>query len=115
MPEWIYFIHPPRENFAATMTDAERRVWAEHAERLQRLLDEGVLILAGPTLGTVNTGIARDRGARRGDRAPDHRRRTRRSPAAWPAASCGPFRAVVPAGARRAAGITAGDAGGAAR
>jgi uncharacterized protein YciI len=58
MPDWIYFIHPPRENFAATMTDAERQVWSEHAERLQRLLDEGVLVLAGPTLGTVNTGIA---------------------------------------------------------
>jgi uncharacterized protein YciI len=58
MPEWIYFIHPPRENFAATMTDEEKQVWSEHAERLQRLLDEGVLILAGPTLGPVNTGIA---------------------------------------------------------
>jgi uncharacterized protein YciI len=58
MPEWIYFIHPSRENFAATMTDAEQAVWSEHAERLQRLLDEGVLILAGPTLGTINTGIA---------------------------------------------------------
>jgi uncharacterized protein YciI len=58
MPEWIYFIHPSRENFAVTMTDAEKAVWSEHAERLQRLLDEGVLILAGPTLGTINTGIA---------------------------------------------------------
>jgi uncharacterized protein YciI len=29
-----------------------------HFERLQRLLAEGTLILAGPTLGTVNTGIA---------------------------------------------------------
>jgi uncharacterized protein YciI len=55
--EWIYFIHPPRENFAATMTDDERSVWAVHFERLQRLLAEGVLILAGPTLGPVNTGI----------------------------------------------------------
>jgi uncharacterized protein YciI len=58
MPEWIYFIHPPRENFAATMTEAERKVWSEHAERLQRLLEEGVLVLAGPTLGPVNTGVA---------------------------------------------------------
>jgi uncharacterized protein YciI len=58
MPEWIYFIHPPRENFAATMTDEEKQVWSEHAERLQRLLDDGVLILAGPTLGPVNTGVA---------------------------------------------------------
>src|SRR4051812_33223191 len=56
--EWIYFIHPPRENFAATMTDEERAVWGVHFERLQRLLAEGTLILAGPTLGDVNTGIA---------------------------------------------------------
>jgi uncharacterized protein YciI len=56
--EWIYFIHPPREDFAATMTEAEREVWAVHFERLQRLVAEGVLILAGPTLGPVNTGIA---------------------------------------------------------
>jgi len=58
MTEWLYFIHPPREDFAATMTDEERAVWATHFERLQRLLAEGVLILAGPTLGQVNTGIA---------------------------------------------------------
>jgi uncharacterized protein YciI len=58
MAEWVYFIHPPRENFAATMTQQERVVWDEHFQRLQRLLAEGVLILAGPTLGPVNTGIA---------------------------------------------------------
>jgi uncharacterized protein YciI len=58
VPEWIYFIHPPRENFAATMTDEEREVWGVHFERLERLLAEGTLILAGPTLGPVNTGIA---------------------------------------------------------
>jgi len=34
MAEWIYFIHPPRDNFAATMTDEEKRVWALHFERL---------------------------------------------------------------------------------
>jgi uncharacterized protein YciI len=58
MSEWIYFIHPPRENFAATMTPDEREVWRIHFERLQRMLREGVMILVGPTLGTVNTGIA---------------------------------------------------------
>ena len=57
MAEWIYFIHPPRENFAATMTEEEQEVWGVHFERLQRLLAEGTLILAGPTLGEVNTGI----------------------------------------------------------
>jgi uncharacterized protein YciI len=57
MAEWIYFIHPPRDDFAATMTDEEQRVWGVHFERLQRLLAEGVLVLAGPTLGSKNTGI----------------------------------------------------------
>jgi uncharacterized protein YciI len=58
MPEWIYFIHPPRENFAATMTDEEQAVWGVHFERLKRLLDDGTMIVVGPTLGPVNTGIA---------------------------------------------------------
>ena len=57
MSEWLYFIHAPRENFAATMTEDERRVWGEHFELLQRRLADGSLILAGPTLGTVNTGL----------------------------------------------------------
>lgn len=57
MAEWIYFIHPPRENFAETMTDEESAVWERHFQRYQTLLDEGKLILAGPTLGTFNTGI----------------------------------------------------------
>ena len=55
--EWIYFIHPPREDFAETMTREEQAVWEEHFRRYQTLLDEGRLILAGPTLGRVNTGI----------------------------------------------------------
>lgn len=57
MAEWLSFIHPPRDDFAATMTDHEQEVWGEHAARLDRLLADGVLILAGPTLGTTNTGI----------------------------------------------------------
>ena len=58
MAEWIYFIHAPRDNFAATMTDEEREVWSVHFERFQRLLAEGTIILVGPTLGPINTGIA---------------------------------------------------------
>ena len=58
MSEWIYFIHPPREDFAETMTDEEKQVWSVHFARFERLLAEGVLILVGPTLGPVNTGIA---------------------------------------------------------
>jgi uncharacterized protein YciI len=58
MSEWIYFIHPLREDFAATMTDEEKAVWSIHFERFERALTEGMLILVGPTLGRTNTGIA---------------------------------------------------------
>ena len=58
MATWIYFIHPPRDDFAETMTEAEQVVWDDHFLRLKRLLDDGVLLLAGPTLGRLNTGIA---------------------------------------------------------
>jgi hypothetical protein len=44
--EWIYFIHPPRDEFAATMTGDEKAVWGRHFERLQRMLAGGQLILA---------------------------------------------------------------------
>jgi uncharacterized protein YciI len=57
MAEWIYFIHPPREDFAATMTEAEDDAWGRHWERLVRLYQEGTIILVGPTLGRVNTGL----------------------------------------------------------
>lgn len=58
MAEWIYFIHTPRDDFAESMTDEEVAVWGVHFERFQRLLDEGTMILVGPTLGRINTGIA---------------------------------------------------------
>ena len=58
MPAWIYFIHPPRDDFAATMTEEEGEVWRAHFQRLKRLMEEGVVILVGPTLGRINTGIA---------------------------------------------------------
>ncbi len=55
--EWIYFLHSPRENFAATMTPFEEEQFERHFEYLQRLLEAGTLVLAGPTLGAINTGI----------------------------------------------------------
>ncbi|CAB4698360.1 MAG: hypothetical protein F2667_04180 [Actinobacteria bacterium] len=54
---WIYLLHPPRPDFASTMTEQEASVFAEHFAHLQQLLADGVLVLAGPTLGEVNTGI----------------------------------------------------------
>jgi uncharacterized protein YciI len=58
MAQWIYFIHPPREDFEATMTDEEKAVWSIHFERFERALADGIVILVGPTLGPKNTGIA---------------------------------------------------------
>ena len=40
------------------MTDEERAVWGIHFERFERMLAEGSIILVGPTLGSINTGIA---------------------------------------------------------
>lgn len=60
MAEWLYFIHPPRERFIETITPEEAAIMAEeHSPYLARLLDDGVLILAGPTWGQpLNDGIA---------------------------------------------------------
>ncbi len=46
MAEWIYFLHTPREDFAATMTPDEERVWGLHFERLKRLLAKGTPVMA---------------------------------------------------------------------
>src|SRR5690242_18083658 len=58
MSEWIYFIHPPRENFVETITEEEGAVMGVHRAHLADLHASGVLTLAGPTFGPVNTGIA---------------------------------------------------------
>lgn len=57
MSEWVFFMHPPRDDFMATMTDAERSTFDAHAVWLRKLLADGVLIVSGPCLGKVNTGI----------------------------------------------------------
>lgn len=33
MGQWMYFLHPPREDFAATMSADEKAVFAAHWER----------------------------------------------------------------------------------
>jgi uncharacterized protein YciI len=56
--EWIFFMHPDRDDFIATMNDAERAAFEAHASWLRQLMADGVLIVAGPCLGRVNTGVA---------------------------------------------------------
>jgi uncharacterized protein YciI len=58
MAEWLYLIHPPREDFVETITPDEVAIMQEHSANLASMLADGVLILAGPTYGRDNIGIA---------------------------------------------------------
>jgi uncharacterized protein YciI len=58
MATFSYFLHPPRDNFAETMTEVEQQTWARHFAWLEDLYAAGALILVGVTLGRVNTGVA---------------------------------------------------------
>ncbi len=58
MPDWIYFLHPPRDDFAATMTEEEGAAWQRHFEWVDKLFKQGSVVLVGVTGGLVNTGIA---------------------------------------------------------
>ena len=60
MPSWIYFLHPPRENFVATISDEEAAIMAgQHYAYLSQLFQDGTLVLAGPSFGTgMNDGIS---------------------------------------------------------
>src|SRR5689334_11732269 len=60
MAQWLYLIHPPRESFIDTITAEEAAIMGgEHSAYLERLLEEGTLILAGPTWGQpLDDGIA---------------------------------------------------------
>lgn len=51
-------LHPPRDDFMAIMNTAESSAFEAHAAWLRRMLAQGVLIVAEPRLGQVNTGIA---------------------------------------------------------
>jgi uncharacterized protein YciI len=53
MPAWIYILTPPRPTFVDDITDEERETMSLHFEYLSGLLDEGRLVLAGPSLGPV--------------------------------------------------------------
>jgi uncharacterized protein YciI len=57
MARWAYLLHPPRDNFAATLTDEEKAAFQAHFEWLDRLSDEGCLLMVGITGGPINTGI----------------------------------------------------------
>jgi uncharacterized protein YciI len=50
MSDWLCIIRPPRATFIADASEDERAVMGEHFAYLERLLREGKLLLAGPSL-----------------------------------------------------------------
>jgi hypothetical protein len=49
--EWIYFIHPPRDDFAATMTADEKAAPDEQAAR--QFMEEDPVVRGGYARGEV--------------------------------------------------------------
>ena len=45
---FLYLARPPRETFVADATPAEMQIMLQHFAFLQKLLDDGKLLLAGP-------------------------------------------------------------------
>ena len=48
MKQFICFFKPPRENFNENQTDEENKIISDHFLYLKKLLNENILILAGP-------------------------------------------------------------------
>jgi len=58
MPDFVYFVHPPRETFPGDATPEELAVVAEHFAYLQAKLASGELVLVGRTQDEPPIGIA---------------------------------------------------------
>jgi uncharacterized protein YciI len=50
MSDWLCIIRPPRPTFITDMSEDEAALMREHFAYLSRLLGEGRLLLAGPSL-----------------------------------------------------------------
>jgi uncharacterized protein YciI len=50
MPEYIYLIHPFRDDFFVQPTPEENLVMEEHFEYLKQATEAGIILLAGPCL-----------------------------------------------------------------
>jgi len=53
MGEFVCILRPPRQSFVEDITEEEREVMSRHFHYLQGLLEQGRLVLAGPSLGPV--------------------------------------------------------------
>jgi uncharacterized protein YciI len=50
MADWLCIIRPPRPTFMTDYTPEEDEVMSRHFEYLERLFEQGQVILAGPSL-----------------------------------------------------------------
>jgi uncharacterized protein YciI len=50
MPTFVLRLKAPRQNFAQTMTDAEREVMNRHGAHWRPYLDRGEMVVFGPVL-----------------------------------------------------------------
>lgn len=57
LPAFVYFIHPAREGFIDEPTEEEAARVGEHFRYLRALTEQGVVVLAGPSLDPPYTGI----------------------------------------------------------
>ena len=53
MSEYIYIIHPYRQELAFHPTPEEETILSEHFAYLQRAASEGIVLLAGPSLDGI--------------------------------------------------------------
>jgi uncharacterized protein len=53
MAEFVCILTPPRQSFVDDITEEEREIMSRHFRYLQTLLEQGRLVLAGPSLGPV--------------------------------------------------------------
>ncbi|MHC4861842.1 MAG: YciI family protein [Planctomycetota bacterium] len=57
MDEFIYFIHPCREGFISEPTPEEEDLLSRHFAYLKGLAEDGMVVLAGPSLEPPYTGV----------------------------------------------------------
>ena len=53
MATWLYILRPPRQSFSNDMSEDEREITQAHVAYLRQLLEDGRLILAGPSLSPL--------------------------------------------------------------
>lgn len=57
MQEFVYFMHPTREDMLQSPSPLETELLKKHFQYLKELSEKGIVIVAGPSLRPPYTGI----------------------------------------------------------